>query len=95
MVRGVGSTTRSHVVSMINSSTSDFLHNNVKVFRSRVSKTAWQGISVAALALITATFAVAYLESGNISISSVLHAQKTNFALWIPDLVPFIFAFWG
>ncbi|WP_290698746.1 bifunctional diguanylate cyclase/phosphodiesterase [Amphritea sp.] len=80
---------------MINSSTSDFLHNNVKVFRSRVSKTAWQGISVAALALITATFAVAYLESGNISISSVLHAQKTNFALWILDLVPFIFAFWG
>ncbi len=82
-------------MSMINSSTSDFLHNNVKVFRSRVSKTAWQGISVAALALITATFAVAYLESGNISISSVLHAQKTNFALWILDLVPFIFAFWG
>ncbi|MBQ0755694.1 MAG: EAL domain-containing protein [Amphritea sp.] len=80
---------------MINSSTSDFLHNNVKVFRSRVSKTAWQGISVAALALITATFAVAYLESGNISISSVMHAQKTNFALWILDLVPFIFAFWG
>jgi diguanylate cyclase (GGDEF)-like protein len=80
---------------MVNSSTSDFLHNNVKVFRSRVSKTAWQGISVAALALITATFAVAYLESGNISVSSVLHAQKTNFALWILDLVPFIFAFWG
>ncbi|BBB25839.1 putative bifunctional diguanylate cyclase/phosphodiesterase [Amphritea japonica] len=80
---------------VVNSSTSDFLHNNVKVFRSRVSKTAWQGISVAIIALTVATAAVAYLESGQISIASLLEAQRTNFALWILDIVPFIFAFWG
>ena len=82
-------------MSVINSSASDFLHKNVKVFRTRVSKTAWQGFSVAVLALVTATVAVAYLESGNISIASIILAQKKNFALWVLDLVPFIFAFWG
>ncbi|MBN1005793.1 EAL domain-containing protein [Amphritea sp. ZJ14W] len=80
---------------MMKGSTSDFLHNNVKVFRSRVSKTAWQGISVALLALIIANVTVAYLEFGTVSITSIVAVQKTNFALWILDGIPFVFAFWG
>lgn len=77
------------------SSSSDFLHNNVKVLRSRVSKTAWQGITIAVVALIVATLTVSHLEFGNIHISSLIKVQKTNFALWILDVIPFVFAFWG
>ncbi|WP_299204464.1 GGDEF domain-containing phosphodiesterase [uncultured Amphritea sp.] len=82
-------------MSVIKGSTSDFLHNNVKVFRSRVSKTAWQGIFIAVIALIVATLTVAYIEHGDISTASLIDVQKTNFALWVLDIVPFIFAFWG
>ncbi|RTE67390.1 phosphodiesterase [Amphritea opalescens] len=78
-----------------NGSTSDFLHNNVKVLRSRVSKTAWQGISIAVIALIVATLTVSHLEYGDISVTHLINVQKTNFALWILDVIPFVFAFWG
>ncbi|WP_417225390.1 putative bifunctional diguanylate cyclase/phosphodiesterase [Amphritea sp.] len=82
-------------MSVRSSTTSDFLHNNVKVLRSRVSKTAWQGITIAIVALIVATLTVSHLEFGNIHISSLIKVQKTNFALWILDVIPFVFAFWG
>ncbi|MDO6564499.1 bifunctional diguanylate cyclase/phosphodiesterase [Amphritea sp. 1_MG-2023] len=82
-------------MNVISGSTSDFLHNNVKVLRSRVSKTAWQGIVIAVVALIIATLAVSQFEHGNIYLSSLIEVQKTNFALWILNVVPFVFAFWG
>ncbi|WP_428034558.1 putative bifunctional diguanylate cyclase/phosphodiesterase [Amphritea sp.] len=79
----------------MNGPTSDFLHNNVKVLRSRVSKTAWQGIAIAVIALVIATLTVAYVEHGTVDAASLINVQQTNFALWVLDIVPFVFAFWG
>ena len=83
------------VVNVITNSTSDFLHNNVKVLRSRVSKTAWQGISIAVIALVIATLSVTYIDQGHLSIDGMIKAQSNNFALWVMDAIPFLFAFWG
>ncbi|WP_271270711.1 putative bifunctional diguanylate cyclase/phosphodiesterase [Aliamphritea hakodatensis] len=82
-------------MNLIGSNTNDFLNNNVKVLKSRVSKTAYQGIVVAVAALIIATLSASYYTTGSISIDGIALVQKTNIALWIMDAVPFVFAFWG
>ena len=82
-------------MSVLSNSSSDFLHNNVRVLRSRVSKTAWQGIAIAISALIIATLVVTYMQDGAVSLAGIMAAQRSNFALWVMDAVPFIFAFWG
>ena len=80
---------------MINSTANDFLHNNVKLLKSRVSKTAYQGIAVAVLAIVVATLLVCYFQEGTITIDGIIKAQSSNYALWILDSVPFIFGIWG
>lgn len=82
-------------MNVINGNTNDFLHNNVKVLKSRVSRTAYQGVAVATAALIIATLAACFFATGEISLDGIMHVQKTNFALWVMDAVPFIFGFWG
>ncbi len=82
-------------MSVINSNTNDFLHNNVKVLKARVSRTAYQGMGVAVVALIIATLAACFFDTGNVSLDGIMHVQQTNYALWIMDAVPFIFGFWG
>ncbi|MCW8886275.1 MAG: EAL domain-containing protein [Motiliproteus sp.] len=79
----------------MNSSANDFLHNNVRVLKSRVSKTAYQAVFIAMVAIIIATLAACYLSRGEISIDGIIHVQSTNYALWILDAVPFVFGIWG
>ncbi|MCV6610443.1 MAG: bifunctional diguanylate cyclase/phosphodiesterase [Amphritea sp.] len=82
-------------MNVINSNTNDFLHNNVKVLKARVSRTAYQGMGVAVVALIIATLAACFFDTGKVSLDGIVHVQQTNYALWIMDAVPFIFGFWG
>lgn len=82
-------------MSVINSNTNDFLHNNVKVLKARVSRTAYQGMGVAVVALIIATLAACFFDTGKVSLDGIMHVQQTNYALWIMDAIPFIFGFWG
>ncbi len=79
----------------MSSSANDFLHNNVRILKSRVSKTAYQGVIVAVSAIIIATLGACYLWEGGISIGGIIHVQSTNYALWILDAVPFVFGLWG
>jgi diguanylate cyclase (GGDEF)-like protein len=63
--------------------------------KTRVTKYAVYGVVIAFIAIITATLLNASMQHGEISLSTVIRAQQTNFTLWILDAMPFIFAFWG
>ncbi|WP_432474787.1 putative bifunctional diguanylate cyclase/phosphodiesterase [Amphritea sp. HPY] len=80
---------------MMNRSTNDFLHNNVTVLKSRVSRAAFQGVLIAIAALIAGTFLACFFADGSVTLSGIMEAQRTNYALWVLDAVPFAFGFWG
>jgi diguanylate cyclase (GGDEF)-like protein len=69
--------------------------DNVRVLKSEVSKTAYQGVAVAIASIVIATLAVCFYQNGDISIDGIISAQKNNFALWILDIIPFVFGVWG
>ncbi len=74
---------------------SNLLGDNVRILKSEVSKAAYQGVLIAIMSIIIATLLVCYYESNTISIAGIIEAQKNNFALWVLNTVPFVFALWG
>ncbi len=66
-----------------------------KALRSTVTKQANWGILLAMLTVIAATLFVAFMSAGEISSRSIAAAQRHNYALWVLDLMPIIFALWG
>ena len=71
------------------------LRSNVKLMKSEITRYALFGTLIAFGAVILATAINAYLQSGQITIGTLLKAQQTNVTLWFMDAMPFIFAFWG
>ncbi len=71
------------------------LSDNVRVLKSSVSKTAYQGVLIAIAAIIVASCMVSFYLVGEVSLEGIVQAQKTNMALWILNGVPFVFALWG
>lgn len=69
--------------------------NNARVLKSKVSKYAYLGLLISVCALSVATLAVAYQLNGDITIDGIIKAQKSNIALWMLDLSPILFMFWG
>jgi diguanylate cyclase len=74
---------------------SQTFHNNVKIMKSRVTRHAIYGVSIAVIALIVATLLSSYFQFGEITLTTIFEAQKSNVTLWFLDAMPFIFAFWG
>ncbi|MBN2331719.1 MAG: EAL domain-containing protein [Deltaproteobacteria bacterium] len=77
------------------SSTVQRLAATTGLLKSRASKYAVYGVLIAVTCIFMATVMVAYLEKNTITLDSLVYAQKTNFALWVLDMMPFMFAFWG
>jgi diguanylate cyclase len=73
----------------------DLLSDNVRMLKSEVSKTAFQGVLIAIASIIIATCLVNFYAAGEVTLHGIVEAQKGNFALWILDGMPFIFSFWG
>ncbi|MEA2114738.1 MAG: EAL domain-containing protein [Thermodesulfobacteriota bacterium] len=71
------------------------LHYNVKLMKSRVTKYAVYGVLIAVTAVIIATLATSFMNTGAVSVEGIFQAQKSNMTLWVLDVMPFIFAFWG
>lgn len=71
------------------------LKKNTRLMKSSVTKYAVYGVLIAVFAIIIATLTTSYLDSGTISLDGIIEAQKSNVILWLLDLMPFIFAFWG
>lgn len=68
---------------------------NARILKSKVSKFAYMGLGIAIAAICIATLAVAYQLNGQISIDSLISAQRSNVALWMLDISPILFMFWG
>lgn len=79
----------------VNTMATGLLSDNVKLLKSEVSRTAYQGVAIAISSIIIATCLVSYYHFGEVSINGIVKAQKQNFILWVMDTIPFIFGFWG
>jgi len=73
----------------------NLLDDNVKILKSEATKAAYQGILIAVVAIIIATFMVSFFSTGALSLDGIVAAQKNNVALWVLDCIPFVFGFWG
>lgn len=73
----------------------NLLADNVKILKSQVSKTAYQGVAIAISSIAVSTLIVSYYLTGSISSEGVIKAQTENYALWVLDFIPFVFGFWG
>ena len=73
----------------------NLLGDNVKVLKSQVTKTAYQGVAIAISSIVIATLILSYYYTGEISLNGIVRAQSVNFGLWVLDTVPFVFGFWG
>ncbi len=71
------------------------LKHNASLLRARASRHAVIGTLIAIVAVILATILSGYSTSGEFSLEAFLQAQQSNKVLWILDMMPFIFAFWG
>lgn len=69
--------------------------NNARILKSKVSRFAYFGLFISLAAIIIATLAVAYQLNGYISIDGIIKAQSSNIALWMLDISPILFMFWG
>lgn len=74
---------------------SETLTLNARILKSKVNRYALYGVVISLVAILTATLLTSYLESGEISLDSLLKAQKSNLGLWFLDMMPFLFAFLG
>jgi len=66
-----------------------------RLLKSTVNRQANIGILVALLVVILTTLLVAYFTYGEISLINFGHAQRSNLALWVLDLMPAVFGLWG
>jgi diguanylate cyclase (GGDEF)-like protein len=80
---------------MVSGVASNLLSENVKILKSEVSKTAYQGVLIAVSSIVIATFLVSFVTTGAISLDGIARAQQDNFVLWVLDSVPFVFGLWG
>ena len=73
----------------------NLLSDNVKVLKSQVSRTAYQGVGIAIISIVVATLGVCYFQFGTIHLDGIIKAQSESYGLWVLDSLPFIFGFWG
>jgi len=65
------------------------------MLRTKASRPSVYGVAIACIAVVVATMLVAYMQGNALTLEALIEAQRSNFALWILDLMPFAFALWG
>lgn len=65
------------------------------ILRSYVNQYAFIGLGISLTSILIASLFVAYQITGSISLEGFVKAQMTNPAIWVLDLTPFLFAYWG
>jgi len=76
-------------------SVSNKLTDNVKLLKTKASKYSFWGVFIAICSIFIATLLSTYFQLGQISLQGLIQTQKTNPVLWVINLMPFVFAFWG
>jgi len=74
---------------------SQILNDNVRLLRTKATRPAIYGVTIAIGAIVVATLLVSHISYGEVSLNGIVNAQRHNVALWALDLMPFVFAFWG
>jgi len=69
--------------------------DSLALFKTKVSSSAVYGVAIAATSVLVATIASSAIPTGEISLGGIIAIQRDNVALWVLDLMPFIYAFWG
>ncbi|MFQ5488864.1 MAG: putative bifunctional diguanylate cyclase/phosphodiesterase [Gammaproteobacteria bacterium] len=78
-----------------NDSAKGTLSSNVRLLKDRASKFSIYGALIATIAIMLATLLVSYQQFGEYSLSAFIQAQQDNPVLWLLDIMPFVFGFWG
>ncbi|WP_454780408.1 putative bifunctional diguanylate cyclase/phosphodiesterase [Legionella sp. WA2022007384] len=65
------------------------------ILKEYVSKYAYIGLSISFCSILIASLVVSYQITGFVNLNGFVRAQTTNPAIWILDLTPFLFAYWG
>ena len=65
------------------------------LFRARVNAYALWGTGIALFAVIAGTLLVSVYQFGTVSPEAVITVQVSNPALWLLNLMPFVFGVWG
>lgn len=65
------------------------------ILKEYVNKYAYIGLSIAIGSIFIASLIVSYQITGFINLEGFIKAQTTNPAIWMLDLTPFLFAYWG
>ena len=75
--------------------TSQIFSRNARLLKSKASRHAVYGALIALAAIVLATLLVSRYQYGVFSLDAMGRVQQENPALWLLDLMPFVFAFWG
>ncbi len=73
----------------------NLLSDNVRILKSQVSKTAYQGVGIAIASIVIATMGVCYFQFGAVHMDGLIKVQSESYGLWVLDSLPFVFGFWG
>ncbi len=65
------------------------------LFRARVNAYALWGTGIALFAVIAGTLLVSVYQFGTVSPEAVMAVQTSNPALWLLNIMPFVFGLWG
>ncbi|TAL61187.1 MAG: GGDEF domain-containing protein [Legionella sp.] len=75
------------------------IKNNIQsssiILKSYVNLYAFIGLGISISSIFIASLFVAYQMTGTISMEGFVRAQMSNPAIWVLDLTPFLFAYWG
>jgi len=69
--------------------------DSLALFKTKVSSSAVYGVAIAATSVLVATIASSAIPTGELSLAGIIAIQRDNIALWVLDLMPFIYAIWG
>lgn len=73
----------------------DNLTASAILLKSHVSKYTYLGLFIAICSILIASCIVSYQLIGTVNLAGFIEAQKTNPAIWVLDLTPFMFVYWG
>jgi diguanylate cyclase (GGDEF)-like protein len=75
--------------------TFDQLNKTAGFLRAKTNRHAWTGLWIALLALCLAMALSSYLQFQTLSLDTLQAIQQNNPAIWLLDVMPFLFLAWG
>ncbi|APF01910.1 TPA: putative bifunctional diguanylate cyclase/phosphodiesterase [Legionella pneumophila] len=73
---------------------SNLAHSSV-ILKGHVNRYAFLGLLISVGSILIASCIVSYQLTGSVSLAGFIQAQRSNPAIWILDLTPFMFVYWG